>query len=1094
MITILNSKLHIPELSETINREGLRALLAEVSQKKLTTVIAGPGYGKTTLVAQAVRSYTGEKVWYRLEESDQDLVTFVSYLIAGIRKISPAFGGGVLQRLNSIRDPGSEYKDILTLLISELENQISSDLYIVLEDFHHILENQETNQGLDFLITNLPPNLHIIIISRLEPEFSLSRFRSTREIVEIKTEDLAFTDIETDQFCQKLFGTSLNEKNVTALRQKTEGWVTGLILFYHATKGKKQSEIEKRIADLKGSFTVISSYLQDNVFENLPVTTREFLLKTSILSRLEVDYCNQLLKIDNSGEILSQLEKSQLFTFALDDVGKSFYYQHLFQEFLTNKLMDMSGKKAVQDLQTEGAALYENKGRIEEALVLYIAAEDFENACRLAQVALTIWGEEGRIQLIYSYLNKIPQQVLEKESWYMTIRPYLTGKNFRDAIEELQKIYRSQEKQNTIEEAHQALLGMAYLHLQLGEFVQAELKIKSVLEQNGLSESMKMYFLKVLVQTASAQGKIEETEKRYAEFLVSLEKLDGSDNWKETLRSSLQCYKFANVGNYANSIRHGERAIALGVETDLYLEVLYCYITISMLYFNQGDYAQGFKIAKQGLQLLEEAELQNAFLSAQFLVRIAANALGLGEIDKAITYAEESIQYISDKNLSESALSYLILGIAKKTAGNLAVAEENLRHASKVAPMKSLWKPIIEFQLLHLDIEQYRFTDVQNSIDKTKANRELWRSLKPNILMLQAHYYVATGKKPAALKMFIDSLAISEKVNAPPVTVGVSQWAIPLLVETYAQGKMKSYIQKNIKLLIGPWINDTESKSISKSKDPLIRKAVIDMVKYLPQKPPGDLTVNFFGKFKVRAGNDEIPDDRWKSQKAKNLFKYLVFKRNSGYTAREILMELLWPEDDPKKTLKRFHVLLATLRKILEPNILQGVTSSYIAREGGGYRLSLGENGGTDFEEFSTVLERGRKEAHQETAFAYFERAESIYSGDFLEEDPYIEWCSQPRERFRNDYLSVLSWIMDYYDAEKNYDSCIVYAEKHLAVDAFAENIYRRLMTHHLDNDNLERAKEAYERCKKRLAEGLDCSVSVETENVYQQIVQQTEN
>ncbi|MCP4757791.1 MAG: hypothetical protein GY866_43585 [Proteobacteria bacterium] len=334
----------------------------------------------------------------------------------------------------------------------------------------------------------------------------------------------------------------------------------------------------------------------------------------------------------------------------------------------------------------------------------------------------------------------------------------------------------------------------------------------------------------------------------------------------------------------------------------------------------------------------------------------------------------------------------------------------------------------------------------------------------------------------------MESLVISEKTQSGPGVFGVSPWAVPLLVETYAKGKMKPYLQKHMKSVMGPWINDNEFKSISNSRDPKIRKALADMVSYLPKTPPGDLRINFFGKFEVSAGNEPMPDKRWKSRKAKTLFTFLAFKRSQGYTPKEVLMELLWPEDDPKKTLKRFHVLLATLRKILEPDILPGVASSYIVREGDGYRLSLGEKGATDFEEFMGLLEKGRQETDPEIVLRCFEKAESIYKGDFLEEDPYVDWCDQQRERFRNEYLSLLSWIMDDYEGKKSYDSCIAYAEKHLSVDPYAEDVYRRLMIYHLHNDSQKRAKEVYERCRKHLAEGLDCSVSPETESLYRQI------
>ncbi len=227
MITILNAKLLIPDTTETVLREGLRDRLEEVPRKKLTTVVAGAGYGKTTLVAQTVRYSEWKTVWYRLGESDQDLPTFSSYLIAGLSKIAPSFCEEIDSLLDTIGSPKSAPEEIVTLLIGELEKVVAHDLFIVLEDYHLVAESPEIKSALAFLLENLPSNLYVIIISRNEPELPLSRLRATREIVEIKTEDLAFTDSETDRLCAKLFGTSLQEENVKVLRQKAAGWVTG---------------------------------------------------------------------------------------------------------------------------------------------------------------------------------------------------------------------------------------------------------------------------------------------------------------------------------------------------------------------------------------------------------------------------------------------------------------------------------------------------------------------------------------------------------------------------------------------------------------------------------------------------------------------------------------------------------------------------------------------------------------------------------------------------------------------------------------------------------------------------------------------------
>ncbi|MCP4756552.1 MAG: hypothetical protein GY866_37290 [Proteobacteria bacterium] len=1097
MVSILNSKLLVPDVSETISRERLDAVLEEIPRKKLTTVVAGAGYGKTTLVAQAVRNSKWKSVWYRLGETDRDLVIFLSYLVAGVKKIVPSFGEKTLQRLTNVRDPKTEWLEIMTLLIGELEKAVSYDLYIVLEDLHLVQESREISQALDFLVENLPPDLHLIVISRLEPELSLSRLRSTRELVEIKTEDLAFTDMETDLLCRELFGLSLESEGLKTLRKKTEGWVTALILFYHTAKGNDQPEIEKRITDLKGSSKVISSYLQENVFESLPEKTREFLLKTSILPRLQVDFCNTYLNMENSREILSQLETDRLFTFVLDEDKEWFCYHHLYRDFLHKKLEREFDSASVKTLQLKAAALCEQSGNTDDALDLYLSAEEYDKACALFEESINAWLVQGRHLLIHFYADRIPLHYLEKQSRHLYVQALLAtySGNYSEALKKLE-VYFEHNEPHANDDTRQASLLMAVLHYESGDYLQAESELKTLLERIEPSEPITIEILIRLIFVATSLNNIREADNYYAEFLLSMEKLDILQPIeKEQLVSYVQMRKHFITDDYFKVVSFGEKTIQQSKEAGLGLNenVKSCYVLVSKALFHMGRFAEGLKKVEQGLTILEETGYDAVSPPAVSSICIAANTIGLGEIEAGIARAEEGLRYFSDRGITIwQARYHWLLSEAYWLAGDRSLAEEHIRNAIEKNPAVHHKRFFYEIYLYHIFTELGEYEEVQRFIDAGKK-REISPSHKHEFLLLQAHYYWATDKRGMALRRLQEALSVMEERHIYLGLLMARPWVIALLVETVAQGKMTPYIQKTMSLPAGPWTKEGLI-SVSSNRDSKIRKAALELVKHLPKAPPLGLTVRLFGRFKILAGNDELADEHWKSRQAKMLFKFLVFKRAKGYTAKEILMELLWPEESPKVAGKRFHVVLAALRKTLEPDIPRGVPSSYIMREGDGYALSLGENGGTDVEEFSAVLERGRQEENREVAMGYFKQAESIYQGDFLEEDPFEDWCSQERERLRDDYLSVLTWLMDYYEDEKDTIACILYTEKYLTTDPYAEEMYRKLMFFHLQNNSPERVKQIYARCKKHLAEGLDCSVSPETERVYQQIVKKYDN
>lgn len=1091
MITILNSKLLVPNISETITRSRFHDILEEVSRKKVTTVIAPAGYGKTTLVAQAVQNSNWKSLWYRLETSDQDLVNFLSYLIAGVRKISAKFGTQTLQRIEKLKNPQTEWLEVISLLINEIEAENFNRFYLIFEDFHHVQEDNSIIQLLDFFIDHLPPRIHLIIISRAVPKISLSKLRAARELVEIKTEDLAFTESETDSLCQSLFGKSFNSEELKILQRKTEGWITGLILFYYVEKGNDFQKVESKIKTLKGSSTVISNYLQENAFKGLDEYVRNFLVQTSILPDLQVDFCNRFLAINKSREILTQLNQSRLFTFVLDDERECFCYHQLFKDFLQKKLEQESDPTSIIDLQLKAAELYEQSGQIENALNRYLAAEDFENSCRLLNALIVQWKNAGQIHLITSYLDKIPLCYLQKQSWYLPTQAFLASItiDFKKAIDLWKTIYEQAKRQNSHAQLHKALLAIGFLFFESGNLKQSESYLKKLLVKKDIEEYVRMHALRTLVLATAELKKTSIADDYFVEFKNSLKKLDISPKAKEILLLYVEGRKILSTDDYSNALINGEKILRLGFEPEVHTEVFSSYIGVSQVHFYLGNYKKGFSVIQDGLQLLEKTGYHTVVPRALFLHELAANSLGLGKVEAGITYLEETLRFFSQVNPSRyRASAHRMLGIAYNILGNNSLAEEHFQDALKFIndPYLNL---IIRFQLAHLNIEQEKHRDVQLFIDELCANSKHTPLIQPHLLMLQAHRNYAIGNKKSALSAFSDSLKFAEKLDQRPAVPEFSKWAVPLVIETYAKGNHLSIIKKFSNSLVGSWALK-ELKSISKNKNSSIKKTVNEFISRLPKTPKEGLKIRFLGQFNLFVGNREIPNNRWRNQKAKTLLKYLVFKRNTGYILKEVLMELLWPGENPQKTANRFHVAMATVRKTLEPHIFRGTPSSYIQREGDGYCITLGDGGYVDFEEFLSLMKRARQEKDSTKILHYLEQAESIYRGDFLREDLYTEWCNQPRETLKNEYLFLLSWKMEYYEKRKDFTSAIYFAEKYLSIDCYAEDVYRRLMILHWHNGTQEKIKDVFDTCKKYLVDDLDCPISIETENVFRQVNQ----
>jgi two-component SAPR family response regulator len=219
------------------------------------------------------------------------------------------------------------------------------------------------------------------------------------------------------------------------------------------------------------------------------------------------------------------------------------------------------------------------------------------------------------------------------------------------------------------------------------------------------------------------------------------------------------------------------------------------------------------------------------------------------------------------------------------------------------------------------------------------------------------------------------------------------------------------------------------------------------------------------------------------------LFKLLLHCRGRGFTAKEVFIEHLWPEDDPEKTSSRFHVALTTLRRILEPDLRRGVPSAYLKSEGDAYLLDLGEGGSVDLEEFEEACSKARTVADEERAAGHLMEAERLYRGDFLAEDLYEPWCMEERERVKAMYLSVLSGLVDYHISRKDYAKAADYCGAHLSADAYAEDVYQQLMRLYALLGNNSMVLKTFEKCRDMIAVDLGCPLSRRTESLARELI-----
>lgn len=379
--SLLATKLYIPALrTHRVPRPRLTQRLEAGAAGPLTLISAPAGFGKSTLLSEWIHASGRSVAWVSLDEGDNDLVRFLCYAVTALQKLHPGLGDDALTTLRHAQSPDAvALEPVLTGLLNEI-HALGQDLVLVLDDYH-VIETPAIHQALQFLLDRLPPRMHGVVATRVDPPFNLSRLRARGQLTELRARDLRFTPQEAADFLNQAMGLALSAEDVEALEERTEGWAVGLQMAALSLQGRQ--DVERFIGDFTGSHRFVLDYLTDEVLSRQPEPVREFLLRSSVLSRLSAPLCEALTGRDDAQDILERLDAANLFLIPLDDTRTWYRYHHLFGTLLRHQLERQAGRPAVAALHERASQWYSDHGHPEDALEHALAAGAMDRATEL---------------------------------------------------------------------------------------------------------------------------------------------------------------------------------------------------------------------------------------------------------------------------------------------------------------------------------------------------------------------------------------------------------------------------------------------------------------------------------------------------------------------------------------------------------------------------------------------------------------------------------------------------------------------------------------------------------------------------------------
>ncbi len=381
-LPLVATKLYAPPPQARLTaRPALGQRLDQAQRAPFILVSAPAGFGKTTLVLDWLRRAGRPFAWLSLEPGDDEPARFWRYVIAALQTVVPGVGLASQALLDAPQLPAQAA--VVAALINDLASH-PAPLALVLDDYHSI-QSAAIHAGLNDLLDHLPRPLSLIITTREDPPLALARRRARRELLEIRAVDLRFDTDEVAGFLNGAMGLGLAADDLTALDERTEGWIAGLHLVALSLAGRADKHAFVR--SFAGDDRYIADYLLEEVLGRQPPALQDFLLRTSILERFSAALCDSVLERGDSAALIRAVESSNLFVVPLDSRREWYRYHHLFGELLRQRLLQSAGAAAVTALHRRASAWYAGQQRAPEAIAHALHGQDYNHAASLIEAA-----------------------------------------------------------------------------------------------------------------------------------------------------------------------------------------------------------------------------------------------------------------------------------------------------------------------------------------------------------------------------------------------------------------------------------------------------------------------------------------------------------------------------------------------------------------------------------------------------------------------------------------------------------------------------------------------------------------------------------
>ncbi|HEV2881570.1 MAG TPA: BTAD domain-containing putative transcriptional regulator [Pyrinomonadaceae bacterium] len=1086
-----------------LQRPRLMERLSSNLAHPVTLVAANAGSGKTTLVADFVRTHARPFVWYQLDRTDADPFVFLGYLAHGIKQVIPEFGEATLSYLQqSAAELAEQPERAVDVFLNEVLDLVDRQLIFVLDDYHHLGTDTAVHRVVDRLLAYLPDVLHVIIISRDVPPLALARLRAHNELTIIDRSELLFTDEETQELFRKVFDLELTPEQLAEYRERTHGWITALQLIRqvaqrHAlTRGAREGEAARPDLSeiLRQSELDIFDYFAEEVFADEAADAQNLLLRISLLERVEADICGRLFPDGSSAQLLPALVRRNVFMTVAgsDGRGEEYRLHPLFKDFLRRRLRAEIGQAGVAREHARYAEFFVERKQWEQAIRHLLAAEDFVRAAIIIANKGQEWIATGAFTSLIAFVDAIPEAAIEAHPRALFHRAEVA--RLRGEYETAQTLFRRASTllhaRGDAEGEAESLHSLATIARRRGDCAGAFTYLDRALELVGEQSRVRIkcgntrglcFF--ALTEWAAAEG----------EFRAALQLAEEQNDTHYMLLITHNLGTPAMIrGDFSEAMRWLRRMLGENRDAPPVPREASGYLNLARCHLYRGDLAlceehldhalercQLFNMLAHRAEAYETygnlyRERGDATRAAEFYVHAARDYEAAG-VDPARSelWEEQAILKLQtgDAASARSLLERLIAARAA-TKDEMALQTATLAHARVLIALglHPQARTELEPALLYFHTHGLHYYEAQASLALAACalaeakDNELVERLRRALDLAARYDYDYWLRREVAHNPQLFAAPDARTLLPPDI-----REELQLAQQTVAEPQQQQ-----------------QSANVAGVTEMTQAAAVVQLV---PPKPAADLSINMLGPVEIfRDPARPLAADAWTTKRARDILCFIASRRHRR-ASKDTIIDTFWGEADFDAVEKNFHPTVSHIRKALNSN--QPVKQNFLLYRDSDYLLNQEFSYRIDTEEFDRLVaeaEAAKRAGEQARYISCYENALAIYRGDFMQ-GSYDDWVEEQRSYYREQHLRMLEVLTVTAQKNEEWPRSLQLAQQILGNDQFREDVHCMIMRAHAALGNRAAVKEQYEHLRRVLRKELGVEPAAETQKIFKELM-----